>query len=301
MQLNEQKPTATARPVDAQFSTVPARLLLPWLDQGEAVPLVNGGRMPNPGEDVSHIVAEWQRQKNNLAGRPEYDLAVPTIEPLPDALGQRAGALMARPDMQAAFRQFNWQLAVVDLQRVLAFQPSVLHGESRVANARADDWQGLFSICLPEPQAENLVGNFDQRGNAFTFTSVNPNLRLAGQGTADVNPAQPVKLFGFAISYGLPFVQVAEYQGRWFLRDGYHRCYGLLTKGITRIPCVFIRARNFDDLGAAAPGFLKYDALVGSRPPFLTDYLSDDFSIAVQRPVVHKIIRIRAEEFVVQA
>jgi hypothetical protein len=45
----------------------------------------------------------------------------------------------------------------------------------------------------------------------------------------------------------------------------------------------------------------KYEALFGGRPPFLTDYLSDDFSITVQRPVLHKVVRIKAEEFVVQA
>jgi len=34
----------------------------------------------------------------------------------------------------------------------------------------------------------------------------------------------------FGFSYCLPFVQVVEYQGRWFVRHGHHRAFALLSR-----------------------------------------------------------------------
>ena len=102
------------------------------------------------------------------------------------------------------------------------------------------------------------------------------------------------------MNFGAGFVQIAEYNDRWFVRDGYHRTYGLLCRGVYEIPCIFIRARTFQELGAAAPGFLPYEILFGERPPLLTDFLDDSVSVSTNQKAMRKVVRIAAEEFMVE-
>jgi hypothetical protein len=118
-------------------------------------------------------------------------------------------------------------------------------------------------------------------------------LRFAGQG-------QP--FCGFSVGYGLPFVQTVEYQyqGCWFVRDGYHRAFGLLSPGVERIPCLFIRARDAQQFGGTAAHFLRWEIIFGSRPPFLMDFLDDQVAATATRPLTGKVIRIAAQEFSVQ-
>jgi hypothetical protein len=47
-------------------------------------------------------------------------------------------------------------------------------------------------------------------------------------------------IFGFAVALNPSYMQVVHYRGRYFLRDGYHRAYGLLSRGITVVPA-FVR------------------------------------------------------------
>jgi hypothetical protein len=109
-----------------------------------------------------------------------------------------------------------------------------------------------------------------------------------------------VPIFGFIAKHYASFMQVVEHNGRRFVRDGYHRCYGLLTKGITRIPCVFIRAANFEQTGAVQPGFLQHGLLFGDRPPLIGDFLNDAVSALAQQRAVRKVVRISAQEFTVE-
>jgi hypothetical protein len=132
-------------------------------------------------------------------------------------------------------------------------------------------------------------------------------LRVSGHAATELNvaaapnqPTVPFKFCGFLINHGVSLLQVVEYSGRWFIRDGYHRAYGLLRKGITRIPCIFIRAANFQQTGADQPAFIRYETLFGLRPPFLRDFLLNEVSATVQQRAVRKVVRVAAEEFVVE-
>lgn len=112
-------------------------------------------------------------------------------------------------------------------------------------------------------------------------------------------PARKEKFVGYSINFGARFLQVAEYNGRWFIRDGYHRTFGLLRRGISRVPCVFIRARTFQELGAANASFFSYEVLFGERPPFLRDFLDDTVAVSTNQRAHRKVVRISAEEFLV--
>ena len=195
------------------------------------------------------------------------------------------------------------------MRRVIAFQKAIkIDGlDERIAPVQADRTK-LADFCLPSEQPippQSILRDIDQKG--FTVSSLNPNLRVAGSQvqTAMVAPEQgmqPVSMLAvtFLVSMGTSYLQVASYNGRDFLRDGYHRAAALLHAGINEALCVYVRARNFDEVGANPAAMLSYEVLFDDRPPLLGDFWDDEVSAAIDQPTARKAIRLRAEEFNIQ-
>jgi hypothetical protein len=285
------------------------RFLQAWMSREEAVATFLG-RNQLPTDDVTQYVASWEAAQRTLRARAAFNLDLPQLEELPAVLAEQAQAFRQRPDVLAAFQSLDWTLGIADLECVLSFQKLVAedHAVDRVGGVEANDIRNLFPVCLPEPVApESLEYTADADHKGLNYFSANPNLRIGGHAIQQVQipvgaglPAQALTVAGFIVNLGLPFIQIAEFNNRWFVRDGYHRCFGFLRRGIRRIPCVFIRARSFDELGANQPAFIRQELLFGERPPFLRDFLDDDVSGRTQHRDIRKIVRISAQEFLVQ-
>src|SRR5437879_13199973 len=104
-----------------------------------------------------------------------------------------------------------------------------------------------------------------------------------------------VNAFGFVVAVATSMLQVASYHGRYLLRDGYHRAYGFLSRGITRVPALVREVATFDALGLPI-GLLPQDAFLGDRPPLLVDYLNDEVAADVVMPVTQQVVSIQASE-----
>lgn len=275
------------------------RALLGWMDQQEAIAIQLGGVLPLQGQDVAAVVDRYQAARAQVAAREPYSTPTPVLAPLPQQLQARAEAFLQRPDIVAAFQGWEISVGMADLRSVLSFQKIVTaDGAQRVATINPNDPDALFSFCLPDAAgAVQLPVSVDADGKGFSMSSPNPNFRVLGGQPAVINGQA---FFGFAVGFGNNFVQVVEYQRRWFIRDGYHRCYGLLRTGVAVIPCLFIRARDDQQFGGTNPAFFGGATLFGSRPPFLVDFLDDRVSHTAQKPVAGKVIRIAAQEFAIQ-
>lgn len=285
------------------------RSLIAWLDQNEAITKLLG-HIPGPAEDTAAQKQVWEAARRALKGRAAFRLPTPVLTELPLELSERGNAFRQRPDVIATFLGLDWTVGIVDLKDVLSFQKVIVEEEAteRANAVIVDDLQSLFSFCLPDPaEGIEISGTMDPDQKGITLSSLNPNLRVGGHMIADVDvavapggPVQKQKFMGYSINFGARFVQVAEYNGRWFVRDGYHRTFGLTRRGINRIPCIFMKARTFEELGAAAPGFFSYELLFGDRPPFLTDFLDDSVATSANQKAHRKVVRISAEEFLVE-
>jgi len=284
------------------------RCLLAWLQQPEAAYTLLG-HLPNPGENTTQQQQLWESAHAALQQRTPFAEEVPTLDPIPPEVQAQADSFSQRPDVTAFFQGMDWAVGYANLNSVLSFQKTVVQ-EQAVERANAvivEDAASLFSFCLPgAANAINLPAALDPDKKGVTLSSLNPNLRIAGHIVADIDvaaaPGQPTssqKFMGFAVNFGGQFVQIAEYNGRWFVRDGYHRCYGLLRRGIQRVPCVFIRAASFEQLVGDPTAFLSYETLFGPRPPFLKDFLNDSVSANGLRMAFRKVVRVSAEEFVI--
>lgn len=277
------------------------RLLVPWLDSREAVSSLIGFRLPVDGEDIGPALRIHRTQQSALAGRPPHNASNAAVSPLPESLAARGEAFLRA----LRFDGGTVRLGIVDLAEVIAFQKVVALDaiDERVNGIREDDLDKLFDLCLPDPRpSEQIDGTFDRDGKGLTITSLNPNLRVSAlqQAARPAAGAAADQIVGFSITFGSTHVHMTEYNGRLYLKDGYHRCYALLAKGIRRIPCVVSTGRSFLDVVGTGNGHISQEHLTGPRPPLLTDFLDDSVSMTLPQRAMRKVVRIHAEEFVAQ-
>jgi hypothetical protein len=275
----------------------PRRMLLGWLtsEHGEALLASQTG-----GESTDEQRDRVRRARAAVAARPgEIDQAE-LITELPGELAEHVTRLRAT-QLGASMLQQGWTVRMVDLPRVCAFQPGVAASSAsdRVDGLRADDLLALAEITLPtNPTPTPVRWGFDHARQTFTFASPNPNLQVVRP--VDHLPASPDSALGFGFVVAVPpsLLQVARFQQRWFLRDGYHRAVGLLGHGITRVPAL---VRELDAIEALVPpriqaGMLPQGAYLGTHPPVLADYHDDAVAVSVRMPVQQKIVLVQALE-----
>ena len=204
---------------------------------------------------------------------------------------------MQRSDLRAEYEGLDWTLGVVDLHHLLAFQRRLVFNASRHTSStpQQDDWPQLISLTLG---LQRGTEHYFVRNRTVTadldvsLHSLNPDLQLRLSANAGRGSHSPLSLYG-----GSPFFEAAELRGRWFLRDGYHRAYRLLQAGVHQIPAVVIYARTIGELGATEPWFFSEEQLFSDRPPRVMDFLDENLVLRYERTALHKVIRIRVEEF----
>lgn len=278
------------------------RALLAWFEPADALSALLGFRLPDPGEDVQAQLAVHEAKRRAVLERPAHAPGE-AAQPLPPELvppgeAMLASLLAAEPPEE---RQ-RYRVAMVDLGEVLAFQKVIMldRRDPRLETVEPGDLQQLFDICMPSGRVEeDLDGTYDKDGRGLTITSPNPNLRLGPVQTIEFPPGSGNRIIGCAVLFGSPFMHVVEYQGRYVLKDGYHRAFALLARGIRKVPVILQAARTFADIHRGGTTLIAAEHLLGPRPPRLLDFHDPDVSTTVRQRVFRKVARLRAEEFVI--
>ncbi len=268
----------------------PARVPLGWLppERGEFL-LAN-----QAGAGLSDTQrARVREARDAVAARPAGIDQADLVSALPAELADHVARLEMTPG-GATIRAEGWDIAMVDLDRVVAFQPHVFTDTAteRVAGLDPDDPRSIAELTLPINYTAPVSVQYDELKQAYIITSPDPNLKVIGNIGGPLPDGVPG--FGFKIGVAPPFMQVARFQGRYLLRDGYHRSFGLLSRGITRAPAL---VRDFDTTENLAPaGMLPQSVWLGDRPPLLRDYHDDRVGESVLLPAQHRVIVIHALE-----
>ena len=271
----------------------PARVLLGWMppEQGEFLLANHAGAQP-----AEALRARVREARNAVAARPAGLDQTDAVSALPAELADHAAQVGMTP-AGATMQAEGWDIAMVDLDQIVAFQPSVFTDTTadRVAGLDPRDLRSIAGLTLPINDTAPVAVQYDALNRAYTITSPNPNLRVIGN--FDDRPADGPPGLGFRVAVAASFIQVARFQGRLVLRDGYHRSYGLLSRGITRVP---VYVRDFDTTENLAPaGMLPQGTWLGDRPPLLRDYHDDRVAESVLLAAQHRMIVIHALETLV--
>ncbi len=272
--------------------TRPARALIGWMTLGQAKVSLAGRRMDQA--DRPDFAERAEKARLAVASRPSGVNQTGLVCPAPDVLSGHINSLRQNPAGAQYFNE-SWRVAMVDLSKVCAAQPHIHidHATERVVGADPADMTSLARISLPIPAPAALAAQFDESKQAWIFSSPNPNLRIAGHFQAQAQPG--VNVFGFPVALLPSFLQVAFYRDRYLLRDGYHRAFGFLKSGVTRVPAFVKEFTTFDELALPA-GMLPLDAFLGDRPPLLPDYLNDEVSAEIAMPATQKVVLIQGLE-----
>ncbi len=211
--------------------------------------------------------------------------------------GIAANALAQRWPSIAGSGEFDglaWKLAIVDLRKLIAFQRRIgfAHGDRLQVGQRAA-WRQLLDLTLPMSYAQPshaLAAAPD--GKSLTIRTLSPNLSFRFAPGVD-GGLDSVRLVAHA---GSPYFEVASYRGRWFLRDGYHRSFHLLKRGIFQVAAVVVRAGTLAELGATGHRFFAEDVLFSERPPMVTDFLDDRLVVRFLRPRPERVMQVSIQE-----
>jgi len=289
-------PTSQGPPAsDGARALRPARALIGWMEPEVAERALLQYRVGGPPDPAA--LARVQSARAAVLTRSEGVDQASLIHDAPSELRSHLSRLSDFPGAAAYFKE-GWSVKTVDLPRVAAFQPQVFisSASERVRHAKAGDLPTLAELALPTANlSEALAPTFDPRQQAWSASSSNPNLRIVGNVAGPLEGIPPGSIaLGFFVALLPSFMQVARFQGRYFLRDGYHRALGLLMAGITRVPAFVNDVPEIERL--APPGMLPQAAFLGNRPPTLQDYLDDTVAASVQAPSTRKLVLVQGIE-----
>ena len=274
------------------FAQRRARALIGWLPVNDGA-LWLAGRQLNQQPNLQHV-ALCEAARQVVAARPAGVDQSGVVADLPTEVKGHVDTLR-QDQVGGQILQEAGEPKLIDLSKVCAAQPQILTEDAvrRVAGLTAGDLVGLAQVTIPLPVPPQIPVTFDQTKNAWILSSPNPNLRVVGNFNAQVGPG--VMGFGFAVTLQKSYVQVARLAGRYFLRDGYHRAYGLLAAGIRHVPALVKEFQSFEEV-ALPQGLLPQAAYLGDRPPLLSDYLDDRVAADTSLPVVQKMVVVQALE-----
>ena len=266
-----------------------ARALIGWMSSEEGQLLLSGRQATGRLDEGLRRRLEAARQA--VSERPEGIDQSGIVQPVPASLGAYLEVFW-ETDYARSFKEEGWQVKLVDLRGLCAFQPSVFldHAETRTAEAEAGDPEALARITLPLESDSVPSIQFDHQQKAWLVSSDNPNLDVIGHFS---RPLKGGGGCGFLVALQPSFMQVISVRDRYLLKDGYHRALGLLARGVHLVPALFLETsadRDFD-LGT---GLLPRQAWLGPRPPRLTDYLLDTVAAEIALPTARRMVVIQA-------
>jgi len=273
-----------------------ARVLLGWLDDLHAARILNAVQAGEPlsNDQQLKVGAARAAVRARPSGAPQGDL----VRPIGSTLDEYLELLRQSPLAQPYFVE-GWEVALVDLPRVYGVQPHVFidHADDRVRDIDLDDVVSVAQVTLPMAASTEFTQQFDMQQKAFIISSANPNLRVVGAGAVAAQDGLPgAVMLGFQVALMASYVQVAEVQGRFFLRDGYHRALGLIRRGLRYAPVLVRRGLPLAALIPVPAAMLAYERYMGDHPPFLADYLNESVAIEARVTAAHKVVVVQAIE-----
>lgn len=300
------------------FMPVPALSLLGFMDEQMAILYQRNVCVASNVND-GYLRNQWVTAQTKL-GAPMPRAGLPEIQEIPAEHHAYLERVKQNPRFQFTITksrvgdsvvEFPWSFKLVEIDPLLAFQ---IHVETDRADElcgslsapggaqtgkkparRPPALQAMLPICLPE-KLEEAKYAISQESNGFVVKTRSTNLRVLFAGPLGVDAAAQMNIAGIAFGVSSPLVHVMRINGRTYLRNGFHRVYGLRKAGATHVPCIFLDAANFAELGA--PGGTFDRALLESDNPPTCGHFGQGRAYPVKLRDVSRIITVNWSEHI---
>jgi hypothetical protein len=216
-----------------------------------------------------------------------------------------AEQVIAAPWFQRAFDTLPITFAMVELDRLVVFQPNVTREFVDELKARLGpdpDQKSLFRFCIPLERPEPAVKVQRLGSRCYQVSSASADFRFLE--AAIFQPDQITDyqahgrigaVIGAVVGFGSNFLNVIRDEGkRILLNNGYHRAVALRELGITHAPCIIQEVTRRDELAVAAGSTVNRTPFFyfgKKRPPLLKDFFD---------PKIRKILPVRRMRRVIE-
>ena len=227
---------------------------------------------------------------------------------LPGAMRPFADALAARPDFRATCDCLPVSFGMVELDRLVVYQPHVTLPFVEALQARlppAPDAEALFRFCQPLERHDPPVRVRRVGERRYQFVSDSTDFRF--HKAALLRPEQVVghdsfgpvgAVVGLVVGFGANLLSVIRSDNRMLLHNGYHRAYALRAAGFTHAPAVIQTVTRRDELALVAsqqvvdePAFY----FAAKRPPLIKDFFDPRISKVLPVRRMEKLIEVSFE------
>jgi hypothetical protein len=248
-----------------QRSFVDMRVLSGFTDDGHFRNFVQEYLDSLSGDDQRAVLEEADRTRAAARALPVVPLDDVVVDPLVNDYVKR---IQADEDFQMTFRGVRAGFAWVNPEHIVALQVFV----KPRADAVAADEAHLMEFALPNNWDVPAELSFIPPLGPIQIVTSSPNIagvraRLeARAGRIIIEPPPHVNL-----------VLVSHSNGRYYLRNGYHRMYDMLSARLRRVPALVIEATQPTEVELGNLGFGGFSAgyVLGlARPPLVSDFLT---------------------------
>jgi hypothetical protein len=268
------------------------KVLLSFMSENEAAAFVST-QSPQAFEELRSL---WETARAAYSALPTTELQPPALRELPSEVFPELAVIEAAPVFQENFGGREYQFKLVEIDRLVAFQQFVDSQFSvEAANGALGNGTMLEKVrfCLPRDFSTPLSIVPEQNG--LNILSLSRNINVRGI-EVQQQPDQPLKV-AFVVSARANWVQVAEFEGRYFLKNGYHRTWVLRHLGDEYVPAIVTKATSVEEVGAG-PGFFPPALILSDRAPMFEYFFNDALAPQLALKSTMKVIRLSAQESV---
>ncbi len=277
-----------------------AKALIGFLSENEATNILSQG-VPNP--DAKSLKQRWLIARENTQKRQYVSDLQPDIreieskehqEEITKALMKITARLSAEPQVFGD----SWKFKLIEIRKLVAIQKTVNVevAEDMVRKVENEnDLLGAIRVALDTEMRDDKI-NMTQDTTGYTITSRNLNLAPVGVGIGEIplaNGCDNIHGVNFAIGCRQSYVNVLHYGDRYILKDGYHRTYGLMSKGFTHVPCILVEGSEQTQIPQGGSLFLAQLTL-SENPPVLRDFV--EIAEDVQVADFINVVKVRVEQ-----
>ena len=255
-------PTAAPRGV-VQKTFVPARILSGFTDPAHFGQLAEEYLASISTDEKAKILADADGTRQFVAQLPPLN---PVQIELRDIVHPHVTAIQADPIFAQAFGRLPHRFRYVDPTGIIALQASIEPRSDVVPTAE----DALLEFALPRTWDIPAEISFIPPFGPIQILTSNPGL----QGLA-VEMDQPSARVMLSAPKHLNLVQIVQLNGRYFLRNGYHRIADALKAGVREFPALVVDVFSPNEIALPGAGMFNAGYVLGlQRPPLVQDFFT---------------------------
>lgn len=244
-----------------QKTFVPAKILSGFTDDGHFRILAGEYLSTLDPAAQGQLLASAQASRSFVSQLPPYQ---PTPSSIRDITGPHVDAIRTDPLFIQAFGQRPHRFAYVNPSDIIALQAWI---EPR-ADAVPTSEDALLEFALPRKWDIPAEVSFIPPVGPIQILSSNP-----GMHGLSIELDQLTGKVMLSAPKHLNLVQVVSFQGRLFLRNGYHRVADAIAAGLHEFPALVVEAFNPNEVALAGNTVFNFGYVFAlPRPPFVTDF-----------------------------